>query len=211
MMFFTSDTHFSHHNIIRYCDRPFIDTDQMDEEIIRRWNETVGPDDTVFHLGDIALGPIEKSLALVSRLNGYKIAKLGNHDRPFMRAGKPDEMSWWDEYSKVFDEVWHWTNEQKILISGEEFSISHFPYTGDHTPNDRHSDHRLFDDGTSLIHGHTHTKDRLTHSVKGTPQIHVGVDAHDFKPVSEIEILRLNGLMNEFDTYGYIRPDWRKA
>lgn len=193
MMYFTSDTHFSHINIIRYCDRPFSDTDHMDEEIIRRWNETVDPDDTVFHLGDIALGPIEKSLPKVARLNGHKIAILGNHDRPFMRAGKADEDKWWDAYREVFQDVWHWDGGT-IDLAGMEFRLSHFPYVGDHTPTDRHSEARPVDTGIPLIHGHTHTTDTLTRSSQGTPQIHVGQDAWDFRPVSAAEILDLIGL-----------------
>jgi len=189
-MFFTSDTHFSHTNIIRYCDRPFRDTDHMDEEIIRRWNETVSPEDIVFHLGDIALGPIDKSLPKIARLNGYKVAVLGNHDRPFMRAGKADEIEWWGRYLEVFDEVWPWEGGQ-VKIAGEIFDVSHFPYTGDHTPTDRHAEHRREDKGFPLIHGHTHTTDRLTYSSEGTPQIHVGQDAWDFRPVSEDEIMNL--------------------
>lgn len=194
MIFFTSDTHFSHNNIIRYCDRPFADTDHMDEEIIRRWNETVGPDDIVYHLGDIALGPIEKSLAKVARLNGHKIAVLGNHDRPFMRAGKADEDKWWDAYREVFEEVHHWAG--MLVDIGPfltTFKVSHFPYTGDHTPVDRHHMARPYDIGTPLIHGHTHTKDKVTFSSRGTPQIHVGQDAWDFRPVSEHQILELLG------------------
>lgn len=189
MMWFTSDTHLSHQNIIRYCDRPYRDTDHMDEDIIARWNEVVGPEDTVFHLGDIALGPIDKSLAKVRRLNGYKIAVLGNHDRPFMRMGKSDEDQWWSRYEEVFDEVWDWAG-RAVKIAGEVFYTSHFPYTGDHTPTDRHSEHRPTDTGLPLIHGHTHTTDKLTHSSKGTPQIHVGWDAW-YRPVSEDEVMNL--------------------
>jgi len=195
-IFFTSDTHLGHANIIKYCDRPFRDTDHMDEVIIQRWNETVSPEDTVFHLGDIALGPIDKSLPKVARLNGYKIAVLGNHDRPFMRMFKSDELDWWDRYREVFQEVWHWNSktpgfEQSVLLNGQEFRVSHFPYTGDHTPEDRHADHRPVDDGLPLIHGHTHTTDRLTLSSKGTPQIHVGQDAWSFRPVGEDQIMDL--------------------
>ncbi|WP_258934193.1 hypothetical protein [Nesterenkonia pannonica] len=49
--FFTSDHHFGHANIIRYCDRPFADVAEMDEAMIDRWNETVSPDDEVWVLG----------------------------------------------------------------------------------------------------------------------------------------------------------------
>lgn len=189
MIFFTSDTHFSHVNIIKYCDRPFADTDQMDEAIIANWNRTVSPEDTVFHLGDIALGPIDKSLAKVSRLNGYRIAVLGNHDRPFMRAGKADENDWWDRYAEVFDEVWHWSGGEVNI--GQVVRVSHFPYTGDHTPDDRHADKRPMDHGLPLVHGHTHSTDKLTFSSNGTPQIHVGQDAWNFRPVSEDEVTNL--------------------
>jgi calcineurin-like phosphoesterase family protein len=188
--FFTSDTHFSHTNIIRYCDRPFADTDEMDEAIIANWNAVVSPDDTVYHLGDIALGPIDKSLAKVARLNGHKIAVLGNHDRPFMRMGKADEDDWWRRYNGVFQHVWSW--EGGNFASGARvFRLSHFPYTGDHTPTDRHAEHRPVDEGIPLIHGHTHTTDRVTFSKNGTPQIHVGQDAWNFTPVSLDEIFAL--------------------
>lgn len=191
-IFFTSDTHFGHANIIKYCDRPFKDTDHMDEAIIERWNETVSPEDTVYHLGDIALGTIADSLPKVARLNGYKIAVLGNHDRPFMRSGKSDFDSWVLRYEEVFEEVLHWKGA--LVDIGPDLDtvkVSHFPYTGDHTPEDRHVEARPYDNGTPLVHGHTHTTDRLTFSSKGTPQIHVGQDAWDFRPVSEDQILTI--------------------
>lgn len=163
----------------------------MDEEIIRRWNEVVSPEDTVYHLGDIALGPIDKSLAKITRLNGYKIAVLGNHDRPFMRMGKHDEDTWWDRYADVFQEVLSWEGAQVELPGFGTVAISHFPYTGDHTPDDRHSGVRMLDEGMPLIHGHSHTTDRLTFSNKGTKQVHVGQDAWDFRPVSLEQIIEL--------------------
>lgn len=192
MIWFTSDTHFSHENILKYCDRPFSNTDHMDEAIIANWNAVVGMDDTVYHLGDIALGPIDKSLPKISRLNGHKVAILGNHDRPFMRAGKADEEKWWNVYREVFEEVVHWRG--MLIDLGPDldtFKISHFPYTGDHTPTDRHADMRPKDIGTTLIHGHTHSTDRVTFSQRGTMQIHVGQDAWGYQPVSEDTILKL--------------------
>lgn len=53
-VWFTSDTHFGHENIIRYCGRPFRNTEEMNAELIRRWRETVPEDGIVFHLGDFA-------------------------------------------------------------------------------------------------------------------------------------------------------------
>lgn len=55
-VFFTSDTHFNHTNIIRFCSRPFKDVEHMNETLIANWNRVVGPDNIVFHLGDFCLG-----------------------------------------------------------------------------------------------------------------------------------------------------------
>ena len=55
-IFFTADTHWGHRNIIRYCQRPFADVEEMNEALITNWNSTVGKDDIVFHLGDFAMG-----------------------------------------------------------------------------------------------------------------------------------------------------------
>src|ERR1035437_10371795 len=80
--FFTSDTHFNHDNVIQYCGRPFASVDEMNREMIARWNSTVGPDDTVYHLGDFALGKFAEAAPILRRLNGArKILVLGNHDR----------------------------------------------------------------------------------------------------------------------------------
>lgn len=68
----TSDTHVGHARISELAHRPFASVEEMDAELVRRWNELVGPDDIVLHLGDLALGPIEQSLALTSMLNGHR-------------------------------------------------------------------------------------------------------------------------------------------
>ena len=79
--YFTSDTHFGHKNIIKYCDRPFYDVRTMNRELIRRWNEVVKEDDMVYHLGDFAFLSIVEAAAVVRQLNGFKILVRGNHDR----------------------------------------------------------------------------------------------------------------------------------
>ena len=55
MVYFTGDEHYGHRNVIKYCNRPFQDVDEMDREIIKRHNEVVGDDDTVYHLGDFTI------------------------------------------------------------------------------------------------------------------------------------------------------------
>ena len=69
-VFFTSDTHFYHGNIIRFCNRPFKDVEVMNETIISNWNNTVRQDDIVFHLGDFCLGGSAEWTKILDRLNG---------------------------------------------------------------------------------------------------------------------------------------------
>lgn len=76
-----SDTHFNHFNIIKYCDRPFKDINDMNNTIINNWNKIVNKDDLVYHLGDFFLGSKYDLKDIVSRLNGKIYLIRGNHDR----------------------------------------------------------------------------------------------------------------------------------
>ena len=79
--YFTSDLHFSHHNIISYCNRPFANTDVMNKELVEIWNDTVTNNDVVYILGDVAF---EKDLVkldnILMSLHGEKHIVWGNHD-----------------------------------------------------------------------------------------------------------------------------------
>ena len=83
-IFLTSDTHFGHVNICNFTNydgspvRPWDSVEEMDEEMVKRWNETVGPKDKVYHLGDVVIN--RKSLQILDRLNGDKVLIKGNHD-----------------------------------------------------------------------------------------------------------------------------------
>lgn len=88
--FLTADTHFGHANIIKYCNRPFADADEMDTVLIRNWNQKVKTDDIVFILGDFCFkstknhkenaGDSNISEFYKSKLNGNKVFVKGNHD-----------------------------------------------------------------------------------------------------------------------------------
>ncbi len=78
-LFVVSDTHFFHKNIIRYCQRPFADINEMTEALVANWNEAVGPDDVVLHLGDVCFN-YGRMFEVMERLNGRKQLILGNHD-----------------------------------------------------------------------------------------------------------------------------------
>lgn len=79
--FFTSDTHFSHDNIRKYCNRPFSSVTEMNEILIENWNKVVGIKDKVYHLGDFSFAQPKTSDWILSRLNGQKFLLLGNHDK----------------------------------------------------------------------------------------------------------------------------------
>jgi len=77
-VFFTSDTHFGHANIIKYSNRPFASVDDMDEALIKNWNDTVRTNDEVYHLGDFTFS--KNFRQYLYRLNGEKHLIHGNHD-----------------------------------------------------------------------------------------------------------------------------------
>ena len=193
MKWFTSDTHFGHKNIIQYSNRPFKDFYHMDAAIVENWNTLVHPEDEVYHLGDVALGPWERWDEILRSLNGFKILVVGNHDRIF-RGEKPRMQERFAEhYANWFDVVTD--NITNFPVAGKMVNMSHFPYEGDSHDGDRFTDYRLPDDGKILIHGHTHAEfakmgmgSRVSRSKAGTLQVHVGMDSWDYSPVSEDQI-----------------------
>lgn len=96
--FLISDTHFSHANMLRHLRadgtpiRAFKDVDEMNEHMITKWNSVVGPNDKVYHLGDVAMS--NKGLKCLARLNGKKILVKGNHDKNTIK-----------EYCKYFKDI----------------------------------------------------------------------------------------------------------
>lgn len=186
----TSDTHFGHVRINELADRPFSSVEEMDREIAERWNDVVRPGDEVWHLGDVALGRIADSLALVSRLHGRKRLVVGNHDRIFAANRPADRRRFLARYEELFELgcTASATADVQTPTGAVTVQVSHFPYDGDSQERERFREFRLPDDGTPLVHGHVHARERFSVSRSGTPQLHVGVDAWDFGPVPESEV-----------------------
>lgn len=120
--FYIADTHFGHANIIGYCDRPFRTVGVMDEQLIRRWNSVVGPDDVIFHLGDFALclGDPLRLRWIFTRLNGRKRLIVGNHD--LNRKG--------DLHPALADLAWDTTPSLGLETSdgGKRVWLSHYAH-----------------------------------------------------------------------------------
>lgn len=96
--FYTADTHFGHASIIKNCNRPFASVEEMQREIVRRWNSAVGEDDIVYHLGDFgfASGDQRAFHELFNALNGRKYLIIGNHDQDKKGNLKPEiaKLAW---------------------------------------------------------------------------------------------------------------------
>lgn len=84
-LWFASDMHFGHNNIIEYCGRLFTSVEDMDEALVSNWNSCVKPKDTVYHLGDWAFNNYHH----IGRLNGNIISIPGNHDHERVKKLRP--------------------------------------------------------------------------------------------------------------------------
>ena len=185
--FWTSDLHLGHANIIRYCSRPFADVDAMNRALIDGWNEVVTAADEVWVLGDVALGPIADTLALVAGLNGRKILVAGNHDRCWAGHGAKAE-PWIARYEEAgFDTVLQGTVD--ATLGSRQVHCSHFPYRGDSHDPGRYLHHRPADDGAVLLHGHVHGRWRVNDR-----QVNVGVDAWGFRPITDEQVIEAIGV-----------------
>jgi len=166
MIYFTGDTHFGHTGAIEFCKRPFKDVEEMDEELIRRWNVCVGKEDMIFHLGDFAFYGATKTRAILKRLNGFKILVVGNHDH---RDRKMVELG--------FDLAVPYGS---LNIEGKVYRLSHYPFKGQSHDKRDFSDRALEDNKIDhLIHGHVHDTWKRKNRM-----VNVGVDVWDYAPVS---------------------------
>lgn len=177
MIYFTSDFHLSHLNIIDFSERPFTSVDQMDETIISNMANAVTPDDTLYLLGDILWKDTKYHADLIKRINCKRILVSGNHDAAWLGRSKGAKVrrKWLE--NGTFHEI-----HQRIdmEIDGQKIILNHFPFVADGRHDDRFSPYRPDDDGhTWLLHGHVHQ----SWLYKEPRQLNVGVDVWDFQPV----------------------------
>lgn len=189
-IFFSSDHHFDHANIIQYCNRPFASVKEMNAELIKRWNAVVQPDDIIYYLGDFSLSM--KTLQYVKQLNGIKILIPGNHDKCF-RKHKNFELKAREYLDAGFTEILledisYWFDDLEQLVS-----LSHFPYQG-FSYDERYKNLMLEDNGNWLLCGHVHEKWKTK-----AKMINVGCDVWNYAPVSITEIKTLMQTKENFD------------
>lgn len=160
-LYFTSDTHFGHENIIRTCKRPFANADEMDNALIARWNERVKPTDGVYHLGDFCYRNSTGADKYLARLNGKIHLVTGNHDQETLA-----------QHAHLFASV---NPIVELKFNRRWLILCHYPM------REWHGSWR----GAWHLFGHVHG--RLDHEPHGY-SLDVGVDAHDFRPWSLEEI-----------------------
>lgn len=154
-IFITSDEHYHHHNVIKYCNRPYKDVKQMNNDLIKKHNEVVPENGIVYHLGDFAMlrkDQISKIEPILKILNGQHHLILGNHD---------------NNHSFTYVNMGFSSVHTALFI--DEFLLIHDPAMA-----------VAVDDNQEVLCGHLH---ELTKFVN--PNIlNVGVDIWNYKPVS---------------------------
>lgn len=177
-IFLTSDSHFGHQAIIKYCDRPFKDVEEMNYKLIENWNKKVPQDGLVFHLGDFAWGGYEFWKRIREQLNGKIILIRGNHDEKNCTPTAEQEL---------FEQV---SYQMKIEVEGRKIYLNHYPflcYAG------------VYRDPKGLVyalHGHVHlSKDNpkgldieRVLKYEYPTQYDVGVDFNDYSPISWLDL-----------------------
>jgi len=184
--YFTSDSHFGHKNILKFCPERLKhckDVVDMTEVLIAKWNKEVKPDDVVWHLGDVAMRLKPRDIKpILLRLNGRKRLILGNHDNCAT-------VSKWEDLG--FESV---LNAAQIKLDGRLVWLNHYPYKEGfwkslfkrYYYDDRFYSRKLKDENQWLIHGHVHDLWQVKNKM-----VNVGLDAWNLKPVSEHKIINL--------------------
>lgn len=175
-IFFSSDSHFWHENILKFCHRPFKDVDEMNRALIDNWNKKANDDSIIFHLGDFAWGGYEKWKEIREQLKGHIVLIKGNHDEKNLSSTSKE----------LFDYV---TYQMRLRIEGRVVYLNHFPflcYSGTY---------RKPEDVPYALFGHVHGGP-LSQDGSDIPrmkylfpsQYDVGVDNNNFEPVSWYEV-----------------------
>ena len=168
-IYITSDCHYHHSNILKYCNRPFKDIHEMNEELIKQHNKLVRPDDIVYNLGDFTFQSVKGAVEILKRLNGRHRFVCGNHDSWLFNNKYHNN----DAFRSIQDELLRqgsqkekieWIKDyEEFRFDGTLFCLMHFPlFTWHHSYK-----------GSINLYGHCHAT--IEDQIKGR-QMDVGVD-----------------------------------
>lgn len=190
-LFFTADQHFNHDNIIKFCNRPFLNVKEMNEAIIERWNQVVPIDGITFLIGDVGFGNAEILRGLIDRLNGKIYFISGNHDSPALHRKCCGRFEIFNSKTKErHQKDWALSIEDKDAPSGiQKIHLYHYAVV----------DWEGRFHGSWHLHGHSHQTiipteiGKLLYKMK---IIDVGVDGHNFTPLSYQEVKQIMSTRN---------------
>jgi calcineurin-like phosphoesterase family protein len=160
-IFFTSDQHWGHHNIIDYCHRPFDSVKEMDEAMAENWKDTVRGRDTIYLLGDVAMS--DGYQKLVKSLPGTKYLIFGNHDKKLRKT--------WKDWGFLWAKDVHYLRvDGGMKKGGDEVWLSHYAHLS----------------WNKKFHGSLHAFGHSHGGLKNPSNLScdVGVDSWNFTPVS---------------------------
>ena len=171
MIFYIADLHLNHTNIMKHCNRPFKDVQEMNKTIIENWNNKVKTNDKVYILGDVCFVKRNENpkeiIKLLKELNGEKHLILGNHDNSIL-------------YDKEFKELFKSIKMYDKITDGDsKVVLFHYPI----------EEWDGFFRGTYHIHGHTHNSNNI---MKINNRFNAGVDIHNYTPVTLKEMIEKN-------------------
>lgn len=169
MVFFTSDLHFYHDNIIKHVNRPFRSAEEMNKTLIKKWNEKISFADEVYILGDFTMKGPELAEEILSGLKGKKHLICGNHDRFVKHSAF---------HLSLFDSV---SEYSEITCLNTRFILFHYPIV----------EWNGFYKGSIHLHGHQHNHEDYNYEnqKQGIRRFDVGVDANHMAPVSAEDII----------------------
>ena len=172
MIFFTSDLHLGHQNIIRHCNRPFSGVDEMDEFLIAKWNRKVTNNDTVYVLGDLMFRNEKPPEEYLRRLKGKKHLIVGNHDRNWIKQCDP--ALWFESVNTLL-----YTTDGKHQLTLCHYPMMSWPHMA-----------RCY-----MVHGHIHSNIDAEYwpLIRDHPlMLNAGVDINHFEPVTFYEMVENN-------------------
>lgn len=177
MIYFISDHHFGHTKVIEYGERQFTSLDEMNQAMAQAHNSVVKAEDTVYIVGDLSLGGVERAKEYLSKLNGrYKILIRGNHDRgskeELLQAG----------YEAVYDTL-------VLEHDGVKIGLSHYPFR---PVGEMPGKYDLKPEQVDLlVHGHIHQERKEATHASGKLMLNVSVEVLNYLPISIDDVLKL--------------------
>ena len=196
-IWFTSDCHFGHRNILNFCERPFENTKEMEKAIIENWNRVVKPNEKVFCLGDFSWFHSRHEIKkIVNKLNGEIYMILGNHDKKeAFELCDAEKLYICSDITYLYLRPETNDSDNRFETNCYTVVLSHFPQLC-YSQSEKNNTYNFF--------GHIHSRKNQPMIEFDEPikllkrqQYDVGADRHDYTPIDFFDVLK------EIEEYPY--------